>query len=643
MILLCIDVSAQRRRHVYASSNSAVDVYDIGTDQGYEIWSRDGVLLGYSDHGSYEGVMDNPLFMAMMTVYENNAAVSASSRHRAFGKGETTLIRDRRLYPDYPSSVPNLINALWTQSEPYNRMAPVIDGVHCVTGCVAQAMGCVMRYHRYPEHGYGSHTYIDILGSKDTLTSDFERHYYDWDNMLDVYREGEYSHEQADAIAQLMYDCGVSVEMRYGIRSSAARSVFQPIALTKYFGYDRGMQMYFRDFYSWDEWEDMLRGELSAGRPILLSAMSATLSHAFICDGYDDEGLYHIIWGNGVDTEDGYYNFQYLSPNQPQWYDRNSPERGVNLLQYMTIGVQPDKGNPEVHSFGLAGIDCVEGKIVTRDLCNIGWNEHDDSVAVALKRDDRIVDILYTYQHEFLLEELFDTAYTDTVQIKTPPVADGIYRIVPVYKDGGEWREARTSMGTPNHLLALIDGGKWNIKSDESAMAHLTLVDYTLPDTMVNLEKPQYSITITNDSRTEYCGRIYLRLYTSPTSPYYIVLNQQGLTIRPGETIRRDFKLTPLNSSIGTFYLRLYYDNNLLNDSLTLMKNFVDDPIVVVPTSIDDVQVDEASDKADEVVVYSVSGVAVMRRRGYTVEDVLGDDDLPSGVWIINGKKYVKG
>lgn len=43
-----------------------------------------------------------------------------------------------------------LETANWSQGEPYNRQTPTIKGKHTVTGCVATAMGIIMKYHEYP-------------------------------------------------------------------------------------------------------------------------------------------------------------------------------------------------------------------------------------------------------------------------------------------------------------------------------------------------------------------------------------------------------------------------------------------------------------------------------------------------------------
>ncbi|MBO7629572.1 MAG: C10 family peptidase, partial [Bacteroidales bacterium] len=52
-------------------------------------------------------------------------------------------------------TVDPLITAKWGQGSPYNALCPPNTPV----GCVAVAMGQVMRYWGYPEHGIDSHSY----------------------------------------------------------------------------------------------------------------------------------------------------------------------------------------------------------------------------------------------------------------------------------------------------------------------------------------------------------------------------------------------------------------------------------------------------------------------------------------------------
>lgn len=491
------------------------------------------------------------------------------------------------LSSDLPARVDPLLSDNWDQEkDPYLRFTPLDNmGNHCVVGCVALAMGEVMRYWQWPKDAY------------------------DWKNMLDDYKEGQFTEAQGDAVGHLLADCGRKVSMFYGTTSSAAKSIRQPAALVDSLGYDIGAQVYFRDFFRQSEWHNLLHKELAAGRPILLSAMSATLSHAFVCDGYNEEGLYHINWGNPNHEEDGWYNFDIMTPDQPKWYVKDNPERGLNLIQHVCVGVQPPvQDSKETHFFGLSYINTLEGfgkkdsrviHVITHNLGNVGWNIHHGRVGLALKYKGEVVDILADYSHKFELEEILDTTYTDTllVDVQSPIKTLGEYHIVPVFEDNGEWVEARTSVGVPNYVSLELTSDGLIINEIQSAHNHLTITSFDFPDTLVQNVPPRYSISIKNESDTQYCGRIYFSLVNPNLPKKNNVFSMQGMYIDPGETITRTFFQTPLrNIPAGKYTLNIIADMDLFTDSVVTLGNYEKRVVSVVSTGVDEAEANKGKD-----------------------------------------------
>ncbi len=217
-----------------------------------------------------------------------------------------------------------LIKTSWNQIAPYNNLTPLDDGVPSVTGCVATAMAQIMNYWQWPKQGNGQHT---NTRSNAHESRDFSQSVYDWDNMLDSYIDGEYNDTQANAVARLMADIGTASNMGYTCGSSAAYSVDAFMALPRYFGYDEeNMCIVYRVDYQSD-WDDLLREELSAGRPIYYTGMDrGGGSHAFICDGYESLDYFHFNMGWG-----GQSNNYYLT----------SSVAGYDGLHSIIKGIQP--------------------------------------------------------------------------------------------------------------------------------------------------------------------------------------------------------------------------------------------------------------------------------------------------------------
>ena len=490
-----------------------------------------------------------------------------------------------------PERVEPMLHDDWYQDAPNNNMCPLDrNGDRSLVGCVATAMTEVMYYWKWPVQGEGSYTYNDSTGCGQVLSADFSSHTYDWDNVLNHYEEGQYTQQQADAIALPSLDCGIAVNMRYGAGSSAARSIRQPMALVNYFGYDCGLQMHFRDFYSLAEITLMLKKELAAGRPVLISGTNPISSHAFVIDGYDEQDRFHTHFGNPGNGGDGWTYLPHMLPDMPLWYEKDTHENGYNILQMFTTGVMPahhpEATGIERHSFAFQYVAAVTDSlhpeplysrnqvpVTVHDLSNVGWNLHRDSVVLMLRQGDELVCPLHVYQRDFLLEEIDDTTYTDTLLLKMPSdLADGAYTIMPMYRDnalegGKEWREAMTCAGTPNYLIADVQGETVTLSSDTASTAFLTLEDSSIPDMIVNGTPPNLSLTF-RCHNAEMAGRFYLLMENLKGGPSFY-LQRQGLTLTKDEVSQRIFrKGNTYAPSLGQYRLHVLYEANLFADEL---------------------------------------------------------------------------
>lgn len=247
----------------------------------------------------------------------------------------------------FPDSCAALIKSAWGQEAPFNWMCPEPDYApwdgyqpqkqHCPTGCVATATAQIMNYYRYPIHGNGQHSINpQQLAGTEEYSVDFAEATYEWDKMLDDY-SGDFTDEQAYAVAQLCYHVGVASNMGYLPDGSNTDNQYALNALVEFFGYDdtiiRNIQ---RDDYTDSEWMQLVYTELSQGRPILYEGLGVDLGtygiygHSFIIDGYNSDGLVHVNWGwNG--RYNGYYDISLLNPSNLHF----------DAFQMMVIGIRP--------------------------------------------------------------------------------------------------------------------------------------------------------------------------------------------------------------------------------------------------------------------------------------------------------------
>ncbi len=127
-------------------------------------------------------------------------------------------------------SVNPLLTTTWGQGNPYNMYCPQVPATQqrTVVGCVALAMGQVMKYYNYPEQGVGE----GFTFWTDTMWANYGETTYRWSEMTDVAND-----QSKDAIATLLFHCGVSVYMNYGVNGSGTQSDYIPWALINNFKY----------------------------------------------------------------------------------------------------------------------------------------------------------------------------------------------------------------------------------------------------------------------------------------------------------------------------------------------------------------------------------------------------------------------
>ena len=246
--------------------------------------------------------------------------------------GEGGLVRSPRLTGTL-ESIPPLLSERWSQGTPYNNYCPVYNGEACVTGCACTSLSMVLHYWQHASLSNALPGYI--TGTLGISMGALEPVEFDWANMLDVYKQGNYTDQQGAAVARLMQYVGQAEMMDYGPDGSGATvySIFNAVRL---FGYDSRVRLEEQMSHRPDVWRDLIMDELKAGRPIVYTAadMSYNVGHAFNLDGYDAESdMYHINFGWGGNG-DAYCALNAFSGGGMTF----------NHYQQMIVGIQP----PEV-------------------------------------------------------------------------------------------------------------------------------------------------------------------------------------------------------------------------------------------------------------------------------------------------------
>lgn len=293
---------------------SQLTIYDGNTGKSVIVANDDvfDPILGYTETPITDDMA--PAFVWWMSKV-NNAMENILQKGGIYKKA----YKDSK----YKEEVPALMTTSWSQEEPYNNQCPTYtknsQTNHYVTGCVATAMAQIMNYYKYPTKGKGYNRwtfYPNGSNNPGTTTRVTFNSTYDWNNMIDTYKRGKYTDEQANAVAILMRDCGGAVSMQYAEDGSGAYTQDACIALRKNFLYHPACKMYSREFTPKDKWMDLIYNELNDECPILFGgATTSYAGHEFVLDGYDKDGLVHVNWGwNG--TNNGFFDVSLLDSRE---------------------------------------------------------------------------------------------------------------------------------------------------------------------------------------------------------------------------------------------------------------------------------------------------------------------------------------
>ena len=325
--------------------NSRNIYYVVNLDpEGWMIISADDVaypIIAYSDIGTYMENGRPPGFDAWM---ENVKA----EIYDAIETGLTALSEAENAWASLDSPDLNaksivvgpLIQTTWDQGGTgiYSIWLPSYDlycpaernaswGTYRVapTGCVATALGQIMKYWSWPPSGKGYHSYTTSYTCDSTWpnecygygerSADFSSRTYDWGAMPGfVWKRISGTHTAGEQqVQQLMYDLGVAVNMDYRPTESGAFGSVALAALKEFFRYSSCAKYKSKGSDS-TTWKENLKTELNEGRPIYYRGSDGGPSgHAFICDGYDTNGSFHFNWGWGG-SHDGWFYVTGLTP-----------------------------------------------------------------------------------------------------------------------------------------------------------------------------------------------------------------------------------------------------------------------------------------------------------------------------------------
>lgn len=311
-------------------------IFSRGRARGYVIVSGDDTtvpILGYTEQGDF--VVEQ--LPAPLRVMLDNWAKTITKVQQ-----QSQIISHRKLTPraraiaSYKQDwvdVSALCDTHWHQSSPYNDLAPLKNGQHCMTGCVATAGSQVTYYFRKDnpsQLAYDTPTYSYGTPVTESLPAGTP---IEWSQMK---KSGSGTAEQNMAVAKLMYALGTSAWLTYGDGDGLATSGHNYKMGEAMKGQFRlNYQHAEKSGYSQENWEKLIYSNLVSRRPMLYSGVHPDQGgHSVVLDGYQKStGLYHFNFGWGGQG-DGWYTV-----------DDKTGMNGFNSYQDLIYNITPQLQN----------------------------------------------------------------------------------------------------------------------------------------------------------------------------------------------------------------------------------------------------------------------------------------------------------
>lgn len=551
-------------------------VFNVGESRGFIIVSADDrakAILGYSDSGSFDitNIPENLRYWLDSYAQELKQLVLIPDENSVTtNKVELTTELIPNKSKGAINAVPPLLgNIKWDQGAPYNNFCPVINtpntGDRAAVGCVATAMAQIMKYYNWPVTGTGSNSYTtSTLGLN--LSANFGATTYDWANLTDTYNASS-TQAQKDAVATLMFHCGVATNMDYNTSSGTSLSI-AGIALKTYFGYDPNIQQYYRDYYTRTEWINMLKSELDAARPILYAGVSASAGHMFVCDGYDENGLFHFNWGwSGMGN--GYFEITALNPDDVGIGGGNG--EGYNSYQSIITNIRkPMPSSTSSYVFYMDENLSSSATQVNRDgtfsitlkkTYNYGLSNFSGSIGLGLYSSDGQTLIQVLLQNSVNVNSGYGwTTYSFNNLTIPSSVAVGNYRIYAITKSSSEanWQKIRGKVATPNYLNVEVTSKKINFSTPTGILPSLTFNSFSVTGSLYQNRSGRFNVSITNNGG-EYNSNIVI--YLSGSTNQTVVLSPQN--IATDQTVNLELSgLVTVAPGSYTLYVLYDPDNN---------------------------------------------------------------------------------
>ena len=487
-------------------------VFNAESNQGFVIVSGNDQtepIMGYSENGSFDSDNIPPALQFMLDRYaEELDSINAEEPIN------DNVTNPRKVVSLPRTAIEPFCTRMWSQAEPYWNMSPLDGGKRCGIGCLASSVAITMGYFNWPQVTKTIPAYTTT--TRGINMEELEPWTVDWDNILDRYENNKYTSKQAEAIAKFMLYVSQAMKADFtnnGVNAYISSAIY---GLINYFDYDPILHhVYLSDYETVNDFTDVVYAEIAQGRPVLFDGFSLSTptsnvaGHAFVCNGYDKNDMFHINWGWGGICN-GYFRVTMVNP-----YKTTRNRNYSNKLGAL-IGLQPNgwKENTgmsyptEDMSLQFLSINPNENGI--RITLQNGYNTKQTFENAIAIYDNNLNFVKLISDIDTTTFNKNGWSYKTYSSISYENVADGTYKVIPVSRICGEerWHFDRC-LGTYAYLEAIVDEGKISYSPIETLVVNSFSVLES--DQGNGIGAPQTAIlNVTNNSFDHYDKEIFL-------------------------------------------------------------------------------------------------------------------------------------
>ncbi len=509
-------------------------VFNTAEAEGFVIVSGDDrtdAILGYAEQGVFDEASAPDNLKAWLQGYAEQIASLEDVEAGAVQRAANLPAR---------AAIAPMLRTKWNQDAPYNTFSPVIDGTRCPAGCVATAAAQIMYFNKWPQDAVGAQAAYnyDINGYSATVEA-LPGTTFEWDKMKETYAAGD--EDTDNAVATLMRYAGHSVKMWYTPTASGSGSQQLATALTDYFGYDQNLRYVGRTEYGVYDWYALIYSELEAGRVVYYTGGTTSSAHAFVCDGYDGNGFYHMNWGwSGM--SDGYFKLEVLNPGE-QGIGGSTSAGGYSAWQGAIVGIQPPTGEPLRDKVMTSDDLKVSGKTVSAAFWNKTGGKVKFSAGFALlDADGSCGRVLKISVNELEVDN--NGGYSRlSCDLKTAGLPEGTHKIVPVSKETGGSGEWKPTVNAITYFKVVVDvDGRITASAHPVRDFEATEIDFV--GSKIAGRNQEVMVTLTNTG-DDFVGDLFI--FASLTAEKGGFLELAGAAVAGGES-----DVVPMNFTVPT-------------------------------------------------------------------------------------------